>query len=157
MNPTATVIIPTHGRPEKLALCLDCLATQSLPDGRTIEIVVAIDGDESGVYEPLGGPENVRLLHLPRRGIAAARNAAIEAARGDVLLFTNDDTYPAHDWASVHLAAQSSGPGGGMVVGRTNWQVWPDTTVFDGLVRDTSMSYFYDQMRAEETYGYRHF
>lgn len=157
MDPTATVIIPTHGRADKLARCLDALEAQVLPDGRTIEIVVAIDGDDSATYENLHQPKGVHLLRLPRQGIAAARNAAIGAARGDVLLFTNDDCYPAPDWAAVHLAAQSSRSGGGMVVGRTNWREWPDPTVFDGLVRDTSMIFFYDQMRADEVYGFRHF
>jgi len=157
LNPTASVIIPTHGRADKLAQCLDALAAQSLPDGRRIEIVVAIDGDESGAYERIGHSHCARLLHLPRRGIAAARNAAIEAACGDILLFTNDDCYPAPGWASAHLDAQSRRAGGGMVVGRTDWQTWPDPTVFDGLVRDTSMIFFYDQMKADETYGFRHF
>ncbi len=157
MHPKATVIIPTHGRADKLARCLDALAAQSLPDGQTIEVVVAIDGDESSTYTRIHHPENVRLLSLPRCGIAAARNAAIEAARGDILLFTNDDCYPAADWAAVHLAAQSRRSGGGMVVGRTNWMAWDDPTVFDGLVRDTSMIFFYDQMQTDQTYGFRHF
>ncbi len=157
MNPTATVIIPTYGRADKLVRCLDALAAQSVPDDRSIEIVVAIDGDASSTYEQIEHAHNARFLRLPRRGIAAARNAAIEAARGEILLFTNDDCYPAGDWTSVHLDAQSRRSGGGMVVGRTNWMAWSAPTVFDGLVRDTSMIFFHDQMKSDETYGFRHF
>lgn len=51
MNVDVSVIIPTHGRPDKLRRCLDALARQKLATDVTVETIVAIDGgDETDAY-----------------------------------------------------------------------------------------------------------
>lgn len=181
MSVVASVIIPTHGRPEKLQRCLAALSCQRLAAGDSLEIVVAEDGattrseqvgaDGAAVDrlplpdgrsdEERGGAEAhgpaVSWLKLPRVGIAGARNAALRAAAGDLLLFINDDCYPDPDWARHHIAAHAAGGDTGMVVGRTDWMDWPSPTVFDALLRETSMIFFYDRMQDGACYGFRHF
>lgn len=158
MNVDVSVIIPTHGRPDKLRRCLDALARQKLATDVTVETIVAIDGgDETDAYQSLEPGSPARFLSLPRRGIAAARNAAIEAAEGDLLLMTNDDCYPDPDWVTEHLRAQRLRRTPGMVLGRTRWRAWRDPTVFDALIRDTSMVFFFDRMHAGRVYAFRHF
>ncbi|HST25912.1 MAG TPA: glycosyltransferase family 2 protein [Gaiellaceae bacterium] len=68
----------------KNALALD------YPQDR-IELVVASDGSDDGTNEIVSRyvNERVRLLELDRVGKAAALNAAVDAAGGDVLLFTD--------------------------------------------------------------------
>ena len=108
---TASVIIPTHGRPEKLERCIESIGRQRLASGDSIEVIVAIDGaicgDESAVVETT---DRITRIRLPRVGVSAARNAAIELARGEFLLFVNDDCYPDIDWAGLHIAAQRRQP-----------------------------------------------
>ncbi|MBN2560919.1 MAG: glycosyltransferase [Phycisphaerae bacterium] len=158
MSQDVSVIIATCGRPAQLGRCLHALSRQRLPGGVNMEIIVAVDGgDPTGEYTTLERPGGTRLLLLPRRGIGAARNAAIECATGEFILTTNDDTYPEADWVAQHLKGQAARGKPGLVMGLTQWQRWSDPTVFDGLVRDSSMVFFFHQMRAGETYGFRHF
>lgn len=157
MTRAASVIVPTHGRPEKLRKCLDALRRQELPADQSLEIVVAEDGAADAEDATSTRDGDVLRLRLPRVGIAGARNAAIAAATGEILLFTNDDCYPAEDWARQHLSAHARHGDDAMVVGRTDWMAWPNPTVFDGLLRDTSIIFFYNRMRDGETYGFRHF
>lgn len=155
---TASVIIPTCGRPAKLATCLDALRRQRLAKGDAIEIIVAEDGgNETGGPEFAATRSGVRHLRLDRVGVSAARNAAIAESMGEFLLFINDDCYPDDDWAATHIAAQRQAAGPALVVGRTDWATWPEPSVFDGLVRDTSMIFFYDTMTDGADYGFRHY
>lgn len=158
MSPQVSVIIPTHGRPNKLRNCLRSLAGQILPQGVGFETIIAIDGMEfADEYQRIDAPPNTSFLKLPRKGASGARNAAIKVARGDLLIFTNDDTYPEPDWIAQHVRAQQLRTRPGMVMGLTRWQTWRDPTVFDALLRDTSMIFFYHRMQSGETYGFRHF
>lgn len=152
-----SIIIPTCGRREKLATCLAAIAQQRLPRDLDVETIVALDGgaDSGEVPHPAG--DRIQVLNLPRVGAAAARNEAMAAADGDLFIFANDDCYPAADWIARHVEAQASLPDGGMVIGLTKWRDWPEPTVFDGLLRDTSMVFFYDRMTPGGDYGFRHF
>jgi GT2 family glycosyltransferase len=85
------------------------------------ELVVVDNDDAPGVERafdavasPLGG--RARLVREPHRGAAAARNAGIAAAHGDVIAFCDDDVVPAHDWlrrlVEPVLSGRSDGAGG---------------------------------------------
>lgn len=79
-----SVVVPTCGRPELLARCLDALEAQSLPR-EAYEIVVA---DDSGT----------------RDGPAAARNRGWRRARAPIVAFTDDDAVPDRCWLEHALA-----------------------------------------------------
>lgn len=158
MIQSVSIIIPTNGRPTKLARCLASLARQELPTDIELEVIVAVDGGDSVEIDiPRETPSNTRFLRLACLGAAAARNAAIDQAKGELLIFSNDDTYPRRDWVREHLIGQQRRASSGMLLGETRWMAWPDPTVFDGLLRDTSMVFFYDQMQDGQSYGFRHF
>lgn len=158
MPDLVSVIIATCGRPKTLGRCLRALGEQNLPDGIDLRIIVAIDGgDASGDYRRLDPPPGTEFLDLPRIGIGAARNAALRRVTGDFVLTTNDDTYPEPNWVAEHIKAQAARPTPGLVMGLTRWQEWSDPTVFDALVRDTSMVFFFNTMHAGRMYGFRHF
>ncbi len=158
MGHVVSVIIPTHGRPEKLCKCLAAISKQVVPAGVEVEIIVAIDGGEGDdSYRLNGVGRDVRVLSLPVGGVCAARNAAIEIAGGELLLFTNDDTYPDPHWVREHLGAQAQRGRPGMVMGLTRWLDGTTSTVFDALIRETSMIFFFDRMKAGRSYGFRHF
>jgi len=89
MGPTLSVVIPTRNRPHLLRGALLSLLRQTYP---AFEAVVAEDGDGEGlgVVEALGDPR-LRGVWSGGRGQVWARLAALEAARGDLVLFLDDD------------------------------------------------------------------
>ncbi len=105
MNPVvASVVIPTRDRPRQLARCLMALGRQR---GIALEIIVVDDGsaDSCAVSRVVEPHADVRLIRLDGRGPAAARNAGVRAARGRVVLLTDDDCVPAPGWAAALSAA----------------------------------------------------
>lgn len=76
--------------------CLDALRRQTYPADR-FEVVLVDDGshDRRLADVDVGDyPFPVRVLSIAHGGLARARNVGIEAARGDVVLFIDDDTVP---------------------------------------------------------------
>src|SRR5467141_1624452 len=102
---TVSVIVPTFNRRSRLERLL--LAIDRLPESRAgLEVVVAVDGATDGTTEMLRGMRlgyPLRVVEQPNRGPAGARNAAIAAATGDVLLFLDDDVIPTESVISEHL------------------------------------------------------
>src|SRR5262245_56955329 len=89
--PRLSVIIATRNRPELLAATLERLCAQSVPADE-YEVVVVDDGSSP----PLALPDAVgaAAIHLVRTvGVerSAARNAGVAAARGEWILFLDDD------------------------------------------------------------------
>ena len=110
----ASVVVPTHARPERLARLLDSLSRQSLP-GHRFEIVIVDDGSPSPVRldAATGDPDarpDVRLVRQARTGPAAARNRGAREARAPLLLFVDDDCIAAPGWVASHLAAHAGCP-----------------------------------------------
>ncbi len=107
-----SVVIPTRDRPRKLERCLVALGGQC-------EVVVVDDGsaDEAhvaGVVREAGA----RLVRLEGRGPAAARNAGVAAAGGEVVCFTDDDCEPVAGWVEALSAPILAGEAE-CVAGRT--------------------------------------
>jgi glycosyltransferase involved in cell wall biosynthesis len=94
-----SVLLPTFRRSQHLHRCLTALRVQERQPDEVL--VVTRAGDEetqqlraNGDYAPL----NLRWLVMTVPGTVAAENAAIEAAGGDILAFTDDDAAPRRDW-----------------------------------------------------------
>ncbi|MGE5469792.1 MAG: glycosyltransferase family 2 protein [Bacteroidota bacterium] len=113
MKPRISVVIPTYRRPQLLRRCLEVLLLQDA-DPAGIEIVVVDDGRSDEVQSLIeklaAGQRNaatLRYLQPPagKRGPAAARNAGWQAAAGEIIAFTDDDTIPMPHWLSAGLAA----------------------------------------------------
>jgi GT2 family glycosyltransferase len=102
--PSVSVIVPTIGRPDALRRCLDALAPQS--PGASVEVIVVDDSPDGRAALTVSGPRHgdgaIRVEKTGGAGAAAARNAGVEAAGGDVLLFLDDDLVPSHDLVARH-------------------------------------------------------
>lgn len=100
-TPVYSVVVPTHNRAHALAGVLDSLLAQNV--ARAFEIIV-VDNRSSdstrSVVEELARSRSgrVRYVHEERPGAAAARNAGIEAARGAIVAFVDDDEIVWRDW-----------------------------------------------------------
>ena len=97
MIPEASVIIPTYSDWHALQKCLDCLAQQSIALHR-FEVIVANNNPLSEVPSTLQLPSNARVIHVPKPGSYAARNAALREACGDAFFFTDSDCQPDTHW-----------------------------------------------------------
>jgi len=102
MVPLVSVIIPTYNRADLVRQALASVQAQTYRD---FEIVVVDDGGTDGTFEVLSAWPELRLLrHARRRGVSAARNTGINAARGRWLAFLDSDDL----WLPDKLARQIS-------------------------------------------------
>jgi GT2 family glycosyltransferase len=83
-----SVIIATRDRPASLARLLAGLAPQLRADER--EIIIAENGSPAPAALPADAPAHSHLYE-PRPGKCRIQNRAIAAARGDILVFLDDD------------------------------------------------------------------
>ena len=110
-----SVIIPNWNGIHLLSICLTALRNQTYRDFETIVMDDAsTDGSREFIKREF--PE-VRVLALEKnRGFAAAVNAGIRAARGDVIVLLNNDTEADPNWlAEITRALETAGPNAGMV------------------------------------------
>ncbi len=110
-DPLISIVVPTRDRPELLHACLESVTTRS--NWRRFELLVVDNGSaDPEVGRMLGGlrPPH-RVLFDPREfNWAALNNRAARDARGDFLLFLNDDVQVvAPDWMEA-LAEQAQRP-----------------------------------------------
>jgi GT2 family glycosyltransferase len=117
-TPAASILIPTRGRPEYLAVALASIVPQARSLGA--EVVVINDG---------GGPEVIAVaeqhgaLSIPAPspgGLNVARNAGIAAARADLIVLVDDDVWAPPGWLASLLAGVDA---------------VPDADVFGGPIR----------------------
>lgn len=100
MAPRVSVIIPTYNRADLVQQALASVKAQTYRD---FEIVVVDDGGTDGTFEVLSADREIRVLrHAGRRGVSAARNTGIHAARGEWLAFLDSDDL----WQPDKLARQ---------------------------------------------------
>ncbi len=100
--PFFSIVVPTYRRPDAVVVCLESLAAQDYPSDR-YEVVLVDDGSGAPPEEPTFRVQerlDVTLLEVAHGGPAAARNAGIARARGELIAFTDDDCAPSHDWLS---------------------------------------------------------
>jgi glycosyltransferase involved in cell wall biosynthesis len=104
-----SVVIPTVGRPRLLAQCLESLA-RCRP--RAAEVLVVDQSGEREVAELVERFSGIgaRLVSLPRPNLSWARNAGMQQAGEEVVLFIDDDCTVAEDWAGAAWRLMSRDP-----------------------------------------------
>ncbi len=126
----ASVIVCTYNRAESLRHTLNALAAQQLPSTVEWELIVVDNNSSDQTREVVLAAQaqfaTLHYLHEPRQGLSFARNCGIAAARGEVLLFTDDDVRPEPDWIATVLAAlerEQAEACGGYIA--PDWEVAP--------------------------------
>ncbi|MGY1745236.1 glycosyltransferase [Blastococcus sp. SYSU D00695] len=92
-----SVVIPTHQRRDLVVGAVRALLAQEEPP---LEVVVVVDGSTDGTAEALRAltsPTPVLVVEQDNQGQARARNRGAELARGELLLFLDDDMLAAPD------------------------------------------------------------
>ncbi len=97
--PTFSFVIPAYNEADDIITTLECALAQRL---RPHEIIIVDDGSTDGTLEKLQTLRRDGLIvvieHGQNRGAAAARNTAVAAATGDVLVFVDADNWPPVDF-----------------------------------------------------------
>jgi glycosyltransferase involved in cell wall biosynthesis len=159
-----SVLIPTFNRPGKLAACVSALSQQTLTDG--YEVLVGIDGSDSESEPAARRAWNVakdwlKIFPLAKQGQASIRNQLLKHARGRTLVFLNDDMIPDRRFLETHLRHQLEQEEKGraaLIVGDSPWRFADHDSLFHRLIRETSMVFFYNVMKAgpDKDWGFRH-
>lgn len=103
LQPKVSVVVPFFNRNAEVEKCLRAVLSQELPDGMTFEVVAVDNGSTDGTREKLQALP-VRLVDCSRRGPAAARNAGIRAACGEIVALTDSDCVPEPGWLAALIA-----------------------------------------------------
>jgi serine acetyltransferase/GT2 family glycosyltransferase len=116
---TLSVVIATYNRPALLRRLLLQLCEQTVPPS-TFEVCVVDDGSTPEIAPAVAdvkAPYELRLLRQENAGAAAARHAGVLVARGELLLFVDDDMQIGRDFVQQHLLAHGCA-GRAVVLGR---------------------------------------
>ncbi len=95
-----TIAIASCGR-SSLANTLASIDAQVVPESWTIEVVVAddsLDGRAAQIVPAAGRNHPVQVINVASRNIAKARNACLDAARGEYIIFIDDDEVAGPAW-----------------------------------------------------------
>lgn len=88
VTPRVSIVMAAHNEAAAIGPKLDAIERIDYP-AELLEVIVASDGSSDGTDEIVRGHDRVRLLSLPRVGKAAALNAAVGTAGGEVIAFTD--------------------------------------------------------------------
>ena len=105
-KPDISVIVPVYNVEPYLRRCIESLIEQTL---QKIEILLVDDGstDRSGQIceEYAGIDQRIRVIHQENGGLSAARNAGINRAKADYLMFVDSDDWVEQDFCKIPLEA----------------------------------------------------
>jgi glycosyltransferase involved in cell wall biosynthesis len=103
VKPLVSIIMPCYNGEVFLAEAVDSVLGQTLQD---FELIVVDDGSTDGSSAVLARyGHRIGVIRQCNRGVSAARNAGIEAARGEFIAFLDADDY----WEPEFLEAMVAG------------------------------------------------
>ena len=114
-----SLVICTWNRAPQLAETLKSLDRLTVP--MTWELILVDNGSTDNTQEVMisyDSPVSKRIVIEPLRGSGHARNAGWKAARGEVVVYIDDDCYPAPDFLDMMAKAFDENPALGFVGGR---------------------------------------
>jgi len=108
-----TVAICTWNRAALLRRALESLGSLALPEGVQLELLVVDNGssDETpALLRELARAMPLRALAEPAPGVASARNRAIAEARGELIVWIDDDVLVEPGWLAAYVEASLRHP-----------------------------------------------
>jgi len=145
--PYLSIVIPTYNRPEELDRCLQSLSRLVYPKDRYEVIVVDDESTESldGVISKVRNQLQVTCIKQKRTGVGSGRNAGSALAKGEYLVFTDDDCQPAPNWLQGYARCFGEAPDcmiGGKTVNALTSNIFSTTS-------QLLISYLYDYYNNE--------
>jgi GT2 family glycosyltransferase len=125
-RPRCSIVIPVHNKAGLTAQCIDAILAS--PPEVAFEIVVVDDGSDdhtAAILEEYTEP--VRSVRRDENaGFARACNEGAEEARGELLVFLNNDTIPLRGWLDALVEDADGNPGTAVVGAKL---LFPNDTV----------------------------
>ncbi len=125
--PAVSVVVCTYNRLALLKQCLAALRQQTHSD---FEIIVVNGACSDGTKDYLATQSDLYVINQPENlGLSAARNVGAQAARGEIVVFIDDDCAMDQGWLKKLLVPYAD-PGvagvGGKVIGLPDHKVFFD-------------------------------
>lgn len=118
-----SVAISTWNRSNSLRRTLESIADASVPPGLVWEIIVINNNstdDTDRVIDSFADRLPIRRLFEPIQGVARAKNTGAAAARGEFIIWTDDDVIVSRSWLTAYCQA---------------FERWPNAVLFGGPIR----------------------
>ena len=113
-TPDVSIVIPVFNHFELTYACIEAISARS--DGPSYEILVVDDGSSDCTAEMLASIDGVRVVrNAAQLGFIGACNAGAAAARGQYLVFLNNDTEVQPGWLRELRATFDAEPSAGIV------------------------------------------
>lgn len=117
--PSASVIIATRNRADRLSTTLDTVLGQDYPDFEVVVVDNASSNDNTKVLleTQYRDRPNLKYVREDRPGLASAHNAGLVHADGEIMAFADDDLRIDRQWLAILAAAFKSMDHVGCVTG----------------------------------------
>ena len=139
-----TVLIATRNGEPTLPAVLQEYCALTVPHGGW-KLVVVDNGSTDRTREIIASFQDrlpITYLFENSRGKNAAVNAGLRSVSGDLVVFSDDDAFPRHDWLVRFREAADTEPGfgmfGGVIVPR--WQIRPPDWLLKCVPMDSAYS-----------------
>lgn len=161
-RPAISAIVCTFNRVDLLQRVLESYEAQTLPRW-AFEVVIVDDGSGDGTADFLRGyrPDFNLVVHrMPQNsGLSAARNAGVLAARGEIVLFQDDDDAATPAYLEQHLHTHQAHPGAHVAA---SGRIDPspeiaDSVAFQVLNGAPGLLNFFDDFRDGQALDFRFF
>lgn len=110
-KPLLSIIVPVYDVERYLLKCIDSILAQTFTD---FELILVEDGSPDNcpaLCDAAAAKDaRIRVIHQKNGGLSAARNAGLDAARGEWIGFVDSDDYIALEmYEALYKAVQSTG------------------------------------------------
>jgi GT2 family glycosyltransferase len=99
-----SVVICAYNAERTMRACLESLRTIDYPN---YEVVIVDDGSRDRTAEIAGDFSEFRLIRQPNKGLSAARNVGMRAARGELIAYTDSDCVVDPHWLTLMIRAMN--------------------------------------------------
>ena len=118
--PVASIVIPVFNQSAHTVRCLHSIAAH--PPSAAVEVIVVDDGSSDDTLALLRQVEGLRLhARAANGGFIAACNDGLALARGEYVVFLNNDTVPQPGWLDALLDTFAAEPGTGIAGSRLQY------------------------------------
>jgi GT2 family glycosyltransferase len=121
--PKISVVVCSYNGERTINNCCEDIKKLDYPK---FEVIVVDDGSTDQTSTIVGN-NGFRVIKTPNNGLSAARNVGWQAARGEIVAYTDDDARPDQDWlkylAATFYTSDCAGVGGPNVAPADDGQI----------------------------------
>ncbi|WP_263808691.1 glycosyltransferase [Salinibacter sp.] len=110
-----SVVLCTYNNAERLRITLQSFCRLNEPEKLDWELVTVNNNstdDTETVIRSFDDQLPIRYVYEPEQGLSRARNAGLDFAGGELIVFTDDDVKPNSDWLTAYWEAYRERPEG---------------------------------------------